>query len=80
MSPDQVVAAPRAHVEEGVLHLEADGRPPGAMQAVRTWAPQLRAFTGANMFFGGLHMASCSPRGFSGAGDHRRSGAYGTTE
>ncbi len=80
MSPDQVVAAPRAHVEEGVLHLETEGRPPGAVQAARTWQPQLRAFTGSNMFFGGLHMAGCSPRGFSGAGDQRRSGAFGKLE
>lgn len=79
MSPDQAVRAPRAHVEDGVLLFETDNRPPGTVDAVRAHTQGAKEFAAANMFFGGLHMAGAGPRGFSGAGDHRRSGAFGKT-
>jgi len=77
LSPDETVRAPRVHVEDGVAHVEADGRPSGTVQALRASPWQVRRFTGANMFFGGLHIAGRDHHGFSGAGDPRRSGAYG---
>ena len=77
MAPDQAVAAPRSHFEDGVLHFETEGRPPGTLDAVRAHSPLVKPFTGPNMFFGGLHMAAGGPRGFSGAGDARRAGAFG---
>lgn len=79
MSPAQAVRAPRAHVEDGVLLFETDNRPPGTASAVRAHTQGVREFSGMNMFFGGLHMVGVGPGGFSGAGDHRRSGAYGST-
>ncbi len=77
LSPDEVVQAPRLHVEDGVAHVEVDGRSPATIQALRSGPWQVRPFTGANMFFGGLHLAGHDRSGFSGAGDPRRSGAYG---
>jgi len=79
MSPEQAVRAPRAHVEDDILLFETDNRPPGTTGAVRAHTPAVREFKCNNMFFGGLHMVGVGPGGFSGAGDHRRSGAYGRT-
>ena len=76
---DEVVAAPRLHVEDGVVHIEADGRSQAAIQALRASPWQVRTFTGANMFFGGLHLAGRVHTGFTGAGDPRRSGAFAST-
>ena len=77
LSPDETVRAPRVHVEDGVAHVEADGRPTGTVQALRASPWKVQRFVGANMFFGGLHIAGRDRHGFSGAGDPRRSGAYG---
>ena len=78
LGPSEVVAAPRLHVEDGVAHIEVDGRSAAHIQAIRSGPWQVRTFTGANMFFGGLHIAGLDRSGFSGAGDPRRSGAFGT--
>ena len=79
MPAAQAVASPRTHLEGGQLHVEADGRSPTTMAALTTAWPELIQFDGPNMFFGGLHMAGVARGSFTGAGDHRRSGAYGTT-
>ena len=76
---DEVVSAPRLHVEDGVVHIEVDGRSQAAVQALRASPWQVRTCTGANMFFGGLHLVGRGHGGFTGAGDPRRSGAYGST-
>ena len=47
------------------------------MAAVTAACPDLIRFDGPNMFFGGLHLAGIERGRFTGAGDHRRSGAYG---
>ena len=78
LAPEEAVSAPRLHVEDGVAHVEVDGRSPATIQALRAGPWQIRTFTGANMFFGGLHIAGLDRGVFSGAGDPRRSGAYGT--
>ena len=79
LDPVRAVAAPRCHVEWGALHVEADHRPPGTLEALAAGNPNLRRFDGANMFFGGLHVAGVGADGFTGAGDRRRSGTFGVS-
>lgn len=77
MHPEEVVEMPRVHVEEGVVHVEIDGRPPGTREALASGPWPFQEFAGASVFFGGLHIAGVSQGRFSGAGDPRRSGDYG---
>lgn len=77
LDPTEAVSAPRLHVEDGVAHVEIDGRAPATVQALRAGPWQVRTFTGANMFFGGLHIAGLDRGTFTGAGDPRRTGAFG---
>lgn len=77
LSPAEAVAAPRVHVERGVLHLEAGGRPAEAVRAVREAEPDAVIFEDRHLFFGGLHMVESDGTRFAGAGDARRSGAWG---
>ena len=80
MTAPQMVQAPRAHVEFGHLHVEADGRPSGAMESLAAHSPMpLKRFDGPNMFFGGLHVAGSQGKQFVGAGDPRRSGRFDFT-
>ena len=74
----EAVAGPRAHLEGGRLHVESDGRTEATMAKVAASHPDLIRFDGPNMFFGGLHMVGIEDGRFTGVGDHRRSGAYGT--
>lgn len=74
---EQAVSAPRAHVERGVLHVEAAGRDERAVNAVLSAEPDAVVFPERHLFFGGLHVAATDPDGFVGAGDGRRSGAWG---
>ena len=71
------VAGPRTHVENGVVHIEADGRAEDAMERMGDVFPEFVRFDGPNMFFGGLHVAAVGSGGFEGHGDARRSGAFG---
>lgn len=80
MHPEEVVGLPRVHVEEGVVHIEIDGRPNGTREALSASPWQFREFAGSNVFFGGLHIAGVSQGRFLGAGDPRRSGDYGERE
>lgn len=77
MHPEEVVEMPRVHVEDGVVHIEIDGRPNGTREALSASPWQFREFSGASVFFGGLHIAGRSQGRFLGAGDPRRSGDYG---
>ena len=79
MEPEEVVRAPRAHVEGGLLHIEADGRPSSSLSALKLAYPGMRRFDGLNMFFGGLHIAGLDDGQMVGAGDPRRSGFFGAT-
>jgi len=78
LSAAEAVAGPRTHLEAGQLHVESDGRSAATIAAVEGAWPDLIRFDGPNMFFGGLHMAGIERGAFTGAGDHRRSGSYGT--
>ena len=60
-----------------MLHLEAGGRPAEAVAAVREAEPDVVIFEDHHLFFGGLHMVESDGRAFAGAGDARRSGAWG---
>lgn len=77
LSCEDAVSLPRCHVEDGVLHVEADSRPPGTMESLAVSVENLKRFDGPNMFFGGLHVAGLSGAGFVGSGDARRSGSFG---
>ena len=72
----EAVVGPRTHVENGIVHVESDGRTEATMSEVTEAIPGVVRFDGPNMFFGGLHVAAWGPEGFEGHGDARRSGAY----
>ncbi|MCP5365157.1 MAG: gamma-glutamyltransferase [Hyphomicrobiales bacterium] len=75
MSPDAAVAAPRAHVEDKCVSLEAGFSKDVVEQVQRSW-PNLDAWDHKSMFFGGVHVARRSWAGqVDGAGDTRRGGA-----
>ena len=78
-SISDAVRGPRTHVENGVVHVESDGRTGETMTKVAQAIPDMVRFDGPNMFFGGLHVAAHGPDGFDGQGDARRSGAFATT-
>ena len=73
------VEGPRTHVENGVVHVESDGRSDATMAQVVQAIPDMVRFDGPNMYFGGLHVAAWGPSGFDGQGDARRSGAFKAT-
>jgi gamma-glutamyltranspeptidase/glutathione hydrolase len=71
---EEAVAAPRAHYEGNLLHLE----PPVSKEALTAlgdqW-PRIKRWNGTSVFFGGAHSISLGPRGeLVGAGDPRRGG------
>jgi gamma-glutamyltranspeptidase / glutathione hydrolase len=78
LSPHVVSRAPRSHVEDGVLKTEIFGRPKEAVDAIRARKPVAVEFEEYGMYFGGLHIAGMGPSGPDGAGDPRRSGAFGS--
>ncbi len=80
LDPRRAVTAPRCHVEGGRLYVEADRRPPGTLEALAAGYPNMNRFDSLNLFFGGLHIAGSAGGHFSGAGDPRRSGTFGTTD
>ena len=73
----QAVRAPRVHVEAGVVRFEAEARAPGVVEAVEARYPDAVRFEELGMYFGGLHLVGGRNGEFAGAGDPRRSGAFG---
>jgi gamma-glutamyltranspeptidase/glutathione hydrolase len=67
----EAVAAPRVHVDDGVVHLEGGwtgGAPDAAAEIVR--------WSGRNLFFGGVSAVERLPDGtLAAAGDPRRGGS-----
>lgn len=77
MNVEEAIAAPRLHWEAGVLNWEPGWDPDGIAKASLTDETAI-AWTAPNMFFGGVHAVGLSAEGeLTGAGDPRRSGAYG---
>jgi len=74
LSLEQAVAAPRLHLEDGVLSLE----PPVAEDTLAALAerwPEARVWRAQNVFFGGAHSVGIDADGhLHGAGDGRRGG------
>ncbi|MCA9546184.1 MAG: gamma-glutamyltransferase, partial [Myxococcales bacterium] len=79
LPPHAMVRAPRAHYEDGVLRYETWDRPADHAAALAGF-PRRIPFEQPGLFFGGLHVAGVGPDGFFGAGDPRRSGAFGTLQ
>lgn len=73
MTAEQAVAAPRMHVENGLLSLE-----PGyaGVTALCVRYGKHHLWDEANLFFGGAHTVVRSADGISGAGDPRRGGVF----
>ncbi len=76
LGPAEAVALPRAHVEQGRLHLESGGRDEPEIAGIREDYPDAVLFADHHLFFGGLHVVASRGGGFVGAGDARRSGAW----
>ncbi|MCB9549792.1 MAG: gamma-glutamyltransferase [Myxococcales bacterium] len=76
LPPAEMVEAPRAHFEDGVLRYETVQRPADHADIAADF-PGAIPFDAPGLFFGGLHVAGVGPAGFLGAGDHRRSGEFG---
>jgi|APSaa5957512535_1039671.scaffolds.fasta_scaffold13565_2 gamma-glutamyltranspeptidase / glutathione hydrolase len=78
----EAVAAPRIHMEQGMLHIEAGHRAETIAHLGERF-PNQQIWPDRNFFFGGAHGVSFEPNGepnsdaFSAAGDPRRGGAIG---
>ncbi len=77
LHPRQAACGPRCHMEAGRLRVEAYGRPEPDFLARLADFEGLVTFEGPNMYFGGVHIAGRADGAFEGAGDPRRSGAFG---
>ena len=79
MSPEDAVAAPRLHLEGGMLDIEA-GPDARAIAAAARWAQQCAVWPEQNFYFGGVHAVQRMPDGsVAGAGDLRRGGVARST-
>ena len=72
MPIEDAVSAPRIHFENGCLDIE--GGFDGELVDLCAAYPTHNRWDDRNMFFGGTHTVGVSNKGFSGAGDPRRSG------
>lgn len=77
-TPDDAIAQPRTHVEEGRLSFEAAGLPPGVADALVSHWPDAVAFGAPSMFFGGVHAVGRRGGVLWGAADPRRGAAVAT--
>lgn len=75
MSVEDAVAAPRIHLERGLISIEP-GFPETTVAALIQGYPRYHLWDGLNLFFGGTHTVTFDGINFSGAGDPRRGGAY----
>jgi gamma-glutamyltranspeptidase / glutathione hydrolase len=71
---EEAVRAPRLHVENGHLDVEAPGAD-GRISQLKDLFPDHRIWPEKNMFFGGVHAVRSDASGrFSSVGDDRREG------
>lgn len=71
--PADAVRMPRIHHEGDGLDVEG-GVPADAIMALRDEGFDLRLWTEANLYFGGVSVAGVTPRGLRAVGDPRRGG------
>ena len=74
-TPAETVAAPRLHLEEGHLDIEAAGEWDEA-EALLERFPGAKAWPERSLYFGGVHWAEAGPGFYAGAGDSRRDGVF----
>ncbi len=67
------IAAPRIHLENGLLSIEP-GLAESDLAALCTDWPEHHRWEAPSLFFGGVHAVECAPDGAHGCGDARRSG------
>jgi gamma-glutamyltranspeptidase/glutathione hydrolase len=75
MSAEDAVAAPRIHLERGLISIEP-GFSEAAVATLTRRYPRHHLWDELNLFFGGTHTVIYDGVDFSGAGDPRRGGAY----
>ena len=73
MSPEEAVGSPRIHNEEDLLNIEGGFDSKAIAELTKLYSDH-KIWKERNLFFGGAHMVSSGPEGFSGAGDQRRGG------
>jgi len=73
MPPEEAVNSPRVHNENGLINIEAGFEDDAVSEVIKQY-PDHKIWKEKNLFFGGAHLASHGPKGFSGAGDERRGG------
>ncbi len=74
-TPAEAVTAPRLHVEEEHLDIEA-AEEWDEMDALLESFPGAKAWPERSLYFGGVHWAEAGPGGYAGAGDPRRGGVF----
>ncbi len=73
MSPQEAVRSPRIHYERGLLNIE-HGFDLNVVEALCKKFRNHRVWDRKDLFFGGTHVVSIDPGGYSGFGDPRRGG------
>lgn len=73
MNPRDAVAAPRIHIERGIVSIEP-GFCSTTVEALKKAGPEHHLWSEKNLFFGGAHSVTFDGRRFNGAGDPRRGG------
>lgn len=73
MTPDEAVSSPRIHNEDGLINIEGGFDDDVITKLVKEYHDH-KIWKEKNLFFGGAHVVSIGPNGFSGAGDERRGG------
>jgi gamma-glutamyltranspeptidase / glutathione hydrolase len=73
MNEEQAIAHPRLHYEYNLLQIE-QGFQLEILDDLTAAYPEHHLWQDKNLFFGGVHAASTSPFGLSGAADARRGG------
>lgn len=73
-SLEEVIIAPRMHVEGEQLLFECEGMPAESEAALREAWPAAASFPERNMYFGGVHAVGSGDEGLHGVGDPRRGG------
>ncbi len=74
-APAEAVTAPRLHLEEQHLDIEAAAEWDEAAALLESF-PGAKAWPQRSLYFGGVHWAETGPGGYAGAGDPRRDGVF----